>query len=36
MTRPVPVLDVNEAMLDLTHLELLFDRLFGDPAVMQQ
>lgn len=36
MTRPILVFDVNETLLDLNHLEPLFDRLFGDPGVMRQ
>lgn len=35
-TRPILVFDVNETLLDLTHLEPLFGRLFGDPAVMRE
>ena len=40
MTAPerpdVLVFDVNETLLDLTHLEPLFDRLFGDPAMLRE
>lgn len=35
MTRPILVFDVNETLLDLAHLQPLFDRLFGDPAAMR-
>ena len=30
----VIVFDVNETLIDITTLEPLFDRLFGDPGVM--
>ncbi len=30
------VFDVNETLLDITTLEPLFDRLFGDPAVLRE
>jgi len=30
------VFDVNETLLDITTLEPLFERLFGDPAVMRE
>lgn len=33
-TPEVLVFDVNETLLDLAHLEPLFERLFGDPAVL--
>jgi len=35
--RPAPILvfDVNETLLDITALEPLFDRCFGDPAIMR-
>ena len=32
---PILVFDVNETLLDITTLEPLFERCFGDPAVMR-
>ncbi|MCA0975262.1 haloacid dehalogenase type II [Halomonas denitrificans] len=32
----VLVFDVNETLLDLTHLEPLFERLFGDPGMLRE
>lgn len=34
--RPILVFDVNETLLDLDHLCPVFDRIFGDPAVMRE
>ncbi|MCB5200050.1 haloacid dehalogenase type II [Loktanella sp. TSTF-M6] len=36
MADHILVFDVNETLLDLTTLEPLFARLFGDPAMMRQ
>lgn len=33
--RPVLVFDVNETLLDLETLSPVFDRIFGDPAIMR-
>lgn len=33
--RPILVFDVNETLLDITTLEPLFARVFGDPAVLR-
>ena len=35
-TAPIIVFDVNETLLDITTLEPLFDRLFGDAAMLRQ
>ena len=34
-TAPILVFDVNETLLDIAALDPLFERLFGDPAVMR-
>lgn len=33
---PVLVFDVNETLLDITHLEPFFERIFGDRAVLRE
>lgn len=33
---PVVVFDVNETLLDIAHLELFFERVFGDRAVLRE
>ena len=33
---PILVFDVNETLLDITTLEPLFERVFGDPAVLRE
>lgn len=35
-TAPIIVFDVNETLLDITTLDPLFDRVFGNPAVMRE
>ncbi|MDV7143944.1 haloacid dehalogenase type II [Tropicimonas sp. TH_r6] len=35
-TAPILVFDVNETLLDITTLEPLFERLFGDPASLRE
>lgn len=35
-TAPILVFDVNETLLDITTLEPLFGRVFGDPAVLRE
>ena len=33
---PTIVFDVNETLLDITTLEPLFERVFGDPTVLRE
>ena len=34
--RPIMVFDVNETLLDITHLEPLFVRIFGNKSVLRE